>query len=76
MFVDFVPRHLIFASALVAWSSLAGCADTRGGSIPYDRPLAAPDAQTFQTLGRELQDRTDGHAHDQGFQGRRSVRRL
>jgi polysaccharide export outer membrane protein len=30
---------------------LAGCADTRGGSIPYDRPLAAPDEVTFQTLG-------------------------
>ena len=30
---------------------LAGCADTRGGTIPYDRPLAAPDEVTFQTLG-------------------------
>jgi len=30
---------------------LAGCADTRGGSIPYDRPLAAPDEVRFQTLG-------------------------
>jgi polysaccharide export outer membrane protein len=29
---------------------LSGCADTRGGSIPYDRPLAAPDEQKFQTL--------------------------
>jgi polysaccharide export outer membrane protein len=27
-----------------------GCADTRGGSIPYDRPLAAPDQQSFQVL--------------------------
>jgi len=29
---------------------LAGCADTRGGSIPYDKPLAAPDAPNFATL--------------------------
>jgi polysaccharide export outer membrane protein len=28
----------------------ASCSDTRGGSIPYDRPLAAPDEQKFQTL--------------------------
>lgn len=32
---------------------VAGCADTRGGSIPYDRPLAAPDEVTFQTLGTD-----------------------
>ncbi|MFL6721473.1 MAG: polysaccharide biosynthesis/export family protein [Sphingomonas sp.] len=32
---------------------LASCADTRGGSIPYDRPLAAPDEITFQTLGSD-----------------------
>jgi polysaccharide export outer membrane protein len=32
---------------------MAGCADTRGGSIPYDRPLAAPDEVTFQTLGTD-----------------------
>jgi polysaccharide export outer membrane protein len=29
---------------------LAGCADTRGGPIPYDRQLAAPDAPSLQTL--------------------------
>jgi len=28
-------------------------ADTRGGSIAYDRPLAAPDEVTFQTLGTD-----------------------
>jgi len=32
---------------------LAACADTRGGSIPYDRPLAAPDEVTFQTLASD-----------------------
>lgn len=29
---------------------LAACADTRGGSLPYDRQLAAPDEQHFQVL--------------------------
>lgn len=37
---------LVSLSALV----MAGCADTRGGSLPYDKPLAAPDEQTFETL--------------------------
>lgn len=32
---------------------LSGCADTRGGTIPYDKPLAAPDQVTFQTLGAD-----------------------
>ena len=31
----------------------AACADTRGGSIPYDRPMAAPDEVTFQTLASD-----------------------
>jgi len=31
----------------------AACADTRCGSIPYDRPLAAPDDVTFQTLASD-----------------------
>jgi polysaccharide export outer membrane protein len=30
---------------------LSSCADTRGGAIPYDRPLAMPDAPSIQTLG-------------------------
>jgi len=33
--------------------ALAACADTRGGSIPYDKPLAAPDEVTFQTLASD-----------------------
>jgi len=42
-------RHLaLLLPALVA--CLAGCADTRGGTIPYDRVLAAPDEAKFQTL--------------------------
>ena len=45
------PHRLFAAAFLAAPIALAGCADTRGGSIPYDRPLAPPDAVTFQTLG-------------------------
>lgn len=30
-----------------------GCADTRGGSIPYDRPLAAPDEPKIDTLAED-----------------------
>lgn len=29
---------------------VAGCADKRGGTIPYDRPLAAPDEVKVKTL--------------------------
>jgi polysaccharide export outer membrane protein len=29
---------------------VAGCADTRGGPIPYDQTLAAPDAPSLATL--------------------------
>ena len=32
---------------------LTACADTRGGSIPYDRPLSAPDEVVFQTLATD-----------------------
>ncbi|HEY7005586.1 MAG TPA: hypothetical protein VH392_03805, partial [Sphingomicrobium sp.] len=28
----------------------AGCQDSRGGNIPYDRVLAAPDPPTIQAL--------------------------
>ena len=31
-------------------SLLAGCADTRGGPIPYSETFAAPDAQSLQAL--------------------------
>lgn len=50
MFFDLVRHRVAAAVAVPALLCLAGCADTRGGSIPYDRPLAAPDEQTFQTL--------------------------
>lgn len=50
MFSNFSrPAALSVVAALAALLA-AGCADTRGGSIPYDRPLGAPDEQVFQTL--------------------------
>ncbi|HVU31621.1 MAG TPA: polysaccharide biosynthesis/export family protein [Sphingomicrobium sp.] len=50
MLVDFVPRALAASLALVAAVLVSGCADTRGGTIPYDRPLAAPDALVVKAL--------------------------
>ncbi|MEA3068426.1 MAG: polysaccharide biosynthesis/export protein [Sphingomonadales bacterium] len=50
MFVDHAPRRLLAIISIVGTALLAGCADTRGGSIPYDKPLAAPDEVKFQTL--------------------------
>ncbi|MGE5564057.1 MAG: polysaccharide biosynthesis/export family protein [Bacillota bacterium] len=50
MFADLV-RHSVFAAFVTGAALLAaGCADTRGGTIPYDKPLAAPDEPKFQTL--------------------------
>jgi polysaccharide export outer membrane protein len=44
-------RELLLHSAIAGAALLtASCADTRGGSIPYDRPLATPDAPKVQTL--------------------------
>lgn len=44
-------RELLTPTAIAAAALLtASCADTRGGSIPYDRPLALPDAPKIQTL--------------------------
>ena len=50
MFVDLAPRSFLAFITAVAAVLLGGCMDSRGGSIPYDRPLAAPDAQQIQTL--------------------------
>lgn len=35
----------------VSLLTLGACADTRGGPIPYDRALAAPDQPSVQSLG-------------------------
>ena len=50
VFSDHVPRRCLALVSILAPIFLAGCADTRGGSIPYDRPFAAPDEVKFQTL--------------------------
>ncbi len=50
MFVDSWSRRLLAILPLATALLVAGCADTRGGTIPYDKPLAAPDEVKFQTL--------------------------
>lgn len=51
MFSDLAQR--LGLAVVAAAAVLTGaCADTRGGSIPYDRPLAAPDAPKIQTLSQ------------------------
>jgi polysaccharide export outer membrane protein len=53
VFIDLVRRPLLAALTVAAVLFAIGCADTRGGTIPYDRPLAAPDEQSFQTLPQD-----------------------
>jgi len=52
VFSDLAQR-LVVAGLTIAAAVLTGCTDSRGGSIPYDRPLAAPDEQKFQTLPQD-----------------------
>lgn len=47
------PRGVRGLFLLAGLLALGACADTRGGSIPYDQPLAAPDEVTFQTLATD-----------------------
>lgn len=51
MFVGLTPK--LFSATVLAGTAfvISGCADTRGGTIPYDRQLATPDAPTIQSLG-------------------------
>jgi len=49
VFFPHSPRRLL-PHILLAAAFVAGCADTRGGTIPYDKVLAAPDETKFQTL--------------------------
>jgi polysaccharide export outer membrane protein len=50
VFVDVAARAGAFALVLGSLVLVSACADTRGGSIPYDRVLAVPDAPKIQTL--------------------------
>jgi polysaccharide export outer membrane protein len=45
-----VCRPFFAAAALGAAILMSACADTRGGSIPYDRPLALPDEPKIEAL--------------------------
>jgi polysaccharide export outer membrane protein len=50
VFADLAPRSLLLIAALAVASLLGACTDTRGGPIPYDRALAAPDEPKITTL--------------------------
>ena len=50
MFPVQAPRRLLAVLSVASTILISGCADKRGGSIPYDRVLAAPDEVKFQTL--------------------------
>ncbi|MGN6850526.1 MAG: polysaccharide biosynthesis/export family protein [Sphingomicrobium sp.] len=50
MFSGHAPRRLFVLASTIVTILLAGCADTRGGTIPYDKLLPAPDAVAFKTL--------------------------
>jgi polysaccharide export outer membrane protein len=50
VFVDQRAHRLLFVLSYISSAIISRCADPRGGSIPYDRPLAAPDETKFQTL--------------------------
>ncbi|MES2120713.1 MAG: polysaccharide biosynthesis/export family protein [Pseudomonadota bacterium] len=47
------PAYLSFVGATACALLVAGCADTRGGSIPYDRPLALPDKPQIVALASD-----------------------
>lgn len=53
MFVKRDFRSLLAVLLLGIMPLLAACADSRGGPIPYDRPLSAPDEPTVDTLGTD-----------------------
>lgn len=50
MLSDATPRYLIGAAAAAGAILLTACTDTRGGTIPYDHALAAPDELKIQAL--------------------------
>jgi polysaccharide biosynthesis/export protein len=53
VYSDHPPRRLLALTSILTLALSSGCADTRGGSIPYDKVLAAPDEQKFQTLASD-----------------------
>ncbi len=53
MFSGHAPRRLLSILCALVAATLSACADTRGGTIPYDKVLSAPDEVKFQTLGSD-----------------------
>lgn len=53
MFSGHAPRRLLSILCALGAATLSACADTRGGTIPYDKVLSAPDEVKFQTLGAD-----------------------
>jgi polysaccharide export outer membrane protein len=52
VFAAHAPRRIAsIASCVLSLLMLAACADTRGGPIPYDRALSAPDEPSVASLG-------------------------
>ena len=49
----FAWRPVRLLALIGAGSLIAACADRRGGVLPYDKQLGAPDAQHFETLGED-----------------------
>src|SRR3954470_5608138 len=50
VYSDHASRRPLATLPIICALLLSACADTRGGTIPYDRPLAAPDEAKFQIL--------------------------
>lgn len=48
-----VIRHVLVIVLVVASQAIAACADKRGGTIPYDRALGAPDEPKITTLAQD-----------------------
>jgi polysaccharide export outer membrane protein len=53
MFPNSVSRLVLTTSLAAAGILTAGCADKRGGSIPYGRAFPAPDNTPVQTLAQD-----------------------
>lgn len=53
MFVGIAPLRPLTFLTIAGFMLVSACANTRGGTIPYNTPLAAPDEVTFQTLASD-----------------------
>lgn len=53
VFVGKARRRLFSLLSIAGFVLVSACANTRGGTIPYNKPLAAPDEVTFQTLASD-----------------------